>query len=143
MPRGRQAAQNRHCTTAMESKMPLGAAERQEVPTAPGVLRSAVLPLDSTTTILAFASNKESSTMPTMTKGDSQRIQSSQAKNGRDMSSSGFASRAQSAGDRHGGVASNSKGAGGGGGGGAGKGPSGGGGKGNGGGGSKGSGKSK
>ncbi|KAJ7055577.1 hypothetical protein C8F01DRAFT_1158658 [Mycena amicta] len=42
-------------------------------------------------------------TMPpksSMTKGDSQRIQSSQAKGGRDMSSSGFASRAQSAGDR-------------------------------------------
>ncbi|PQE19739.1 hypothetical protein CJF32_00010196 [Rutstroemia sp. NJR-2017a WRK4] len=35
-----------------------------------------------------------------MTKSDSIRIQSSQAKNGRDMSSSGFAARAQSAGDR-------------------------------------------
>ncbi|KAK5202413.1 hypothetical protein LTR47_011301 [Exophiala xenobiotica] len=36
-----------------------------------------------------------------MSKGDSQRIQSSQAKGGKDMSSSGFASRAQSAGDRN------------------------------------------
>ncbi|KAF8848937.1 hypothetical protein BDZ45DRAFT_753292 [Acephala macrosclerotiorum] len=36
-----------------------------------------------------------------MTKSDSSRIQSSQATNGRDMSSNGFASRAQSAGDRN------------------------------------------
>ncbi|KJK86982.1 hypothetical protein H633G_09164 [Metarhizium anisopliae BRIP 53284] len=36
-----------------------------------------------------------------MTKSDSSRIQSSQAKGGNDMSSGGFAARAQSAGDRH------------------------------------------
>ncbi|CZR55494.1 uncharacterized protein PAC_05382 [Phialocephala subalpina] len=36
-----------------------------------------------------------------MTKSDSSRIQSTQATNGRDMSSNGFASRAQSAGDRN------------------------------------------
>ncbi|KAL2188976.1 hypothetical protein L209DRAFT_752135 [Thermothelomyces heterothallicus CBS 203.75] len=35
-----------------------------------------------------------------MTKSDSSRIQSSQAKSGGDMSSGGFAARAQSAGDR-------------------------------------------
>ncbi|KAK2616527.1 hypothetical protein QQS21_000570 [Conoideocrella luteorostrata] len=35
-----------------------------------------------------------------MTKEDSQRIQSSQATGGRDMSSGGFAARAQAAGDR-------------------------------------------
>ncbi|PYI12558.1 hypothetical protein BO78DRAFT_412761 [Aspergillus sclerotiicarbonarius CBS 121057] len=35
-----------------------------------------------------------------MTKSDSERIQSSQAKSGGDMSSGGFASRAQAAGDR-------------------------------------------
>ncbi|EAA29480.1 hypothetical protein GE21DRAFT_5193 [Neurospora crassa] len=35
-----------------------------------------------------------------MTKSDSSRIQSSQAKGGGDMSSGGFAARAQSAGDR-------------------------------------------
>ncbi|KAL7619463.1 hypothetical protein AAE478_010002 [Parahypoxylon ruwenzoriense] len=37
-----------------------------------------------------------------MSKSDSSRIQSSQAKAGRDMSSGGFAARAQSAADRHG-----------------------------------------
>ncbi|KAK5096707.1 hypothetical protein LTR70_002923 [Exophiala xenobiotica] len=36
-----------------------------------------------------------------MSKGDSQRIQSSQATGSKDMSSSGFAARAQSAGDRN------------------------------------------
>ncbi|KAK4231906.1 hypothetical protein QBC38DRAFT_464861 [Podospora fimiseda] len=36
-----------------------------------------------------------------MTKSNSSRIQSSQAKNNCDMSSGGFASRAQSAGDRN------------------------------------------
>ncbi|KAG8407462.1 hypothetical protein J3459_018191 [Metarhizium acridum] len=35
-----------------------------------------------------------------MTKSDSSRVQSSQAKSGGDMSSSGFAARAQSAGDQ-------------------------------------------
>jgi len=39
--------------------------------------------------------------MPEMTKEDASRIQSSQAQGGKDMSSSGFASRAQSAGDRN------------------------------------------
>ncbi|KAI5859796.1 hypothetical protein GGS23DRAFT_599983 [Durotheca rogersii] len=36
-----------------------------------------------------------------MSKSDSQRIQSSQAKSGGDMSSRGFASRAQGSADRH------------------------------------------
>ncbi|KAK4234531.1 hypothetical protein C8A03DRAFT_37704 [Achaetomium macrosporum] len=36
-----------------------------------------------------------------MTQPDASRIQSSQAKSGGDMSSGGFAARAQSAGDRH------------------------------------------
>ncbi|TWU75381.1 hypothetical protein ED733_001356 [Metarhizium rileyi] len=36
-----------------------------------------------------------------MTKDDSMRVQSGQAKNGQDMGSSGFAARAQSAGDKH------------------------------------------
>ncbi|EXU96685.1 hypothetical protein X797_010229 [Metarhizium robertsii] len=47
--------------------------------------------------------------MPTpMTKPDSSRIQASQAKNGGDMSSSGFAARAQFAGDQHANQANNS-----------------------------------
>ncbi|CAF9904685.1 MAG: hypothetical protein GOMPHAMPRED_002916 [Gomphillus americanus] len=41
-----------------------------------------------------------------MTKSDSSRVQSSQAKGGKDMSSSGFAARAQSAGDRNGNIGS-------------------------------------
>ena len=36
-----------------------------------------------------------------MTKGDSQRVQSSQAKGGHDTSKGSFSSRAQSAGDRN------------------------------------------
>ncbi|KHN98481.1 Seed maturation protein [Metarhizium album ARSEF 1941] len=36
-----------------------------------------------------------------MTKSDAARVQSSQAKNGGDMSSAGFAARAQAAGDRN------------------------------------------
>ncbi|KAF5122007.1 uncharacterized protein E5D57_012480 [Metarhizium anisopliae] len=43
-----------------------------------------------------------------MSKSDSSRIQSSQAKNGGDMSASGFAARAQSAGDQHANQANNS-----------------------------------
>ncbi|ATZ49521.1 hypothetical protein BCIN_04g06580 [Botrytis cinerea B05.10] len=40
--------------------------------------------------------------MPTkMTKDDASRIQSTQAQGGKDMSSSGFAARAQGAGDRN------------------------------------------
>ncbi|RAH86021.1 hypothetical protein BO86DRAFT_406448 [Aspergillus japonicus CBS 114.51] len=46
-----------------------------------------------------------------MSKSDSSRIQSSQAKGGGDMSSGGFAARAQAAGDRHASSASTSPGA--------------------------------
>ncbi|TVY88293.1 hypothetical protein LAWI1_G003979 [Lachnellula willkommii] len=48
-----------------------------------------------------------------MTKDASQRIQSSQAKNGGDMSGRGFASRAQSAGDKHANSSNSAAGAGG------------------------------
>ncbi|KAM5447034.1 hypothetical protein MaudCBS49596_006215 [Microsporum audouinii] len=39
--------------------------------------------------------------MPQMTKSDASRIQSTQARGGKHMSSSGFAARAQAAGDRN------------------------------------------
>ncbi|KAH7406392.1 hypothetical protein DE146DRAFT_786240 [Phaeosphaeria sp. MPI-PUGE-AT-0046c] len=45
-----------------------------------------------------------------MTQSDASRIQSSQARGGGDMTSSGFASRAQSAGDRNANTSGQSKG---------------------------------
>ncbi|KAJ4993145.1 hypothetical protein SVAN01_01497 [Stagonosporopsis vannaccii] len=47
------------------------------------------------------ASSNNGAKSSTMTSSDASRIQSTQARGGKDMSSGGFAARAQSAGDRN------------------------------------------
>ncbi|KAK7178347.1 hypothetical protein PSPO01_15599 [Paraphaeosphaeria sporulosa] len=55
-------------------------------------------------------SNTGAAKSTSMTQSDASRMQSSQARGGGDMSSSGFASRAQSAGDRNANTSGQSKG---------------------------------